>query len=256
MLRPGDNLTFCGDLSARPSLWRRMTAPLKRIRRDKKPLSTSTSTSSARSDTSTDSSSTDPGSSHTCEAQILTVSDAGLVVIQQVHRRSDDNNSPPPPPTPPTPPPAPTGTKKNPTPAHSSSSSSAEEGKGSSAPLVWKGNYFPLWQRAIRKLRKPLPHPVLLAYSFAENNLTLWKVKKKIIKDKKNKKKEGIAMAAANEGSSPSNSNADANVLHEKEEDMAIDLFFGTTTADRSSSSSSLYSYKQWKVFKVASGNL
>lgn len=83
-----------------------------------------------------------------CEAQMLTLSEKGVVLLQKIDVASSSAST------------------SSPHSPHFTSNSSG---------VLWKGNYFPLWRRLLRRL-KPLPVPALL-YMFAENNLTIWRTK-------------------------------------------------------------------------------
>ena len=186
--------------------------------------------SSEESDTGTGSGAgtdtdTDNGSTRLCEAQLLTVSEAGLVVIQPL---APDTTSDPP----------------------SSASASASlpherdggEPKKSQPSVVWKKNCFPLWRRMVRTV-KPLPSPVL-AYSFEKNNLTLWKLKKKKTKHKN----ETLVDSRGGDSEQQQEQQQQEEEQQEEEEDLpGGDVGNGNVTRSH-------YHFKEWKVFNVESG--
>jgi hypothetical protein len=128
------------------------------------PPSVANSSSAPEANSSGSSSST-----ASCEAQMLTFSLSGFVVVRKVVRWDDA-----------TPAgaarPEGSGADSNTPRAHTRAAvkKSANSRKKMSS-IVWKGEYFPLWKRLLRKLR-PLPIP-LLAYTFSEYNLTIWRTK-------------------------------------------------------------------------------
>lgn len=150
-LVPGGNVTFCAPPAPpRASIWRHIFRRHKREANEESAIFTGANGS--------DSAAADNTNETECLMQVLTIDVSGLVVVRKVAQ----------------------STKSDPdltTTTTANTVSISRKGR-IRYNIVWKGNLFPLWKRALRKFRlKRLP-AVSLPYSLTDTSLTIWKGKK------------------------------------------------------------------------------